>query len=50
VRNKGELADFAALQQLRTDRPFPLLGLECDDGDELINYNLLRHCQAEGIP
>jgi hypothetical protein len=49
VRNKGELAVFAALEQLRADLPFPLLGLDCDNGGELINHNLLRYCQAERI-
>jgi len=49
VRNKGELAVFAALEQLRAELPFPLLGLDCDNGGEFINRNMLRYCQAEGI-
>jgi hypothetical protein len=49
VRNKGEVAVFAALQQLRADLPFPLLGLDCDNGGEFINRNLLRYCQTEQI-
>lgn len=49
VRNKGELAVFAALEQLRADLPFPLLGLDCDNGGEFINRNLLTYCQREGI-
>jgi hypothetical protein len=49
VRNKGELAVFAALEQLRAELPFPLLGLDSDNGGEFINRNMLRYCQAEGI-
>jgi len=49
VRNKGELAVFEALERLRAELPFPLLGLDCDNGGEFINHNLLRYCQREGI-
>lgn len=49
VANKGELAVFAALGELRAALPFPLLGLDCDNGGEFINRNLLAYCQAEGI-
>lgn len=49
VRNKGEVAVFAALEQLRADLPFPLLGLDCDNGGEFINRNLLTYCQTERI-
>ena len=47
--NKGELAVFAALEQLRANLPFPLLGLDCDNGGEFVNHNLVRYCQAERI-
>jgi hypothetical protein len=49
VRNKSELAVFAALEQLRAELPFPLLGLDADNGGEFINRNLLAYCQAERI-
>ncbi len=49
VRNKSEYAVFTALCQLRATLPFPLLGLDCDNGGEFINRNLLRYCQTEGI-
>ena len=49
VRNKGELAVFAALGELRAALPFPLLGLDCDNGGEFINRNLLAYCRREGI-
>jgi hypothetical protein len=49
VRNKSEQAVFAALGQVRRELPFPLLGLDSDNGSEFINQNLLRYCQAERI-
>ena len=49
VLNKGELAVFEALEQLRARLPFPILGLDSDNGSEFINHHLLRWCQAEGI-
>ena len=49
VLNKGELAVFEALEQLRARLPFPVLGLDSDNGSEFINHHLLRWCQAEGI-
>jgi hypothetical protein len=29
--------------------PFPLLGLDCDNGGEFINVELFRYCEQEGI-
>ena len=49
VRNKGEYATFEALCQLRAELPFPLLGLDSDNGGEFINRSLQRYCEAEGI-
>ena len=49
VRNKSELAVFEALGELRAELPFALLGLDCDNGGEFINRNLLQYCQTQGI-
>jgi hypothetical protein len=49
VRNKGELAVAEALARLRAELPFPLLGLDSDNGGEFINHNLVRYCAREGI-
>jgi hypothetical protein len=49
VRNKGELAVFEALGRLRATLPFALRGLDCDNGGEFINHNLLAYCAREGI-
>lgn len=37
------------LSQLREILPFPLLGLDTDNGAEFINYSLLNWCTAESI-
>lgn len=47
--NKGQTATCAALQLLRQQLPFALLGLDSDNGSEFINDQLLRYCQAEHI-
>jgi hypothetical protein len=49
VLNKGELAVFEALGRLRARLPFPLLGLDSDNGSEFINHALVRWCGDEGI-
>ncbi len=38
-----------ALVELRQRLPFPLLGIDSDNGSEFINDTLLRYCQTEGI-
>jgi len=37
------------LEQIRTRLPFPLLGIDSDNGGEFINHQLLRYCQKEKI-
>lgn len=49
VRNKAQYHVFAALQQLRSQIPFPLLGLDSDNGGEFINNELKRYCEHEQI-
>ena len=38
-----------AIQQMRQRLPFPLLGIDSDNGSEFINDLLYRYCQNEGI-
>src|SRR5689334_20970249 len=38
---------LAALAQARTLLPFPLLGLDTDNGSEFLNYPLLEYCARE---
>lgn len=47
--NRGQQAVAEAIHQVRQDLPFPLLGLDSDNGSEFINANMLRYCQQEGI-
>lgn len=38
-----------AIVELRQRLPFPLLGIDSDNGSEFINDTLFRYCQNEGI-
>jgi hypothetical protein len=49
LANKTQLAVSHAIGELRQSLPFPLLGLDSDNGSEFINDTLLRYCQAECI-
>ncbi len=49
VLNRGEAAVFRAITDLRRRLPFPLRGIDTDNGSEFINHNLVRYCQQEGI-
>ena len=49
VRNKAQVHVFAAIQDARRRLPFPLLGVDSDNGSEFINDQLYRYCQAEKI-
>ena len=49
VRNKAQTHVFSALQHIRQHLPFPLLGVDSDNGAEFINDILLRYCEHEEI-
>ena len=49
VRNKSQLHVLAALQQIRDRLPFPLLGIDSDNGSEFINAHFLRYCKTEQL-
>jgi hypothetical protein len=49
VPNKGQCAVVEALEALRDRLPFPLLGIDSDNGSEFINAHLLRYCQTEQL-
>lgn len=49
VRNKAQAWVFEALKNLRKNLPFPLLGLDSDNGSEFINKHLLAYCQHEKL-
>ena len=47
--NKSQVAVSQAIQILRQRLPFPLLGLDSDNGSEFINDTLYRYCLDEQI-
>jgi hypothetical protein len=49
VQNKAQVWVFAALKQLRARLPFPLHGIDSDNGSEFINADLLEYCQHERL-
>lgn len=49
VRNKAQKWVFAALVDIRAHLPFPLLGIDSDNGSEFINHHLLRWCTEQKI-
>jgi len=49
VVTKAQKYVFAALGHIRTDLPFPVLGLDSDNGAEFINDQLIRYCDNEKI-
>lgn len=46
---KSESDVQSALENIRSLLPFPLLGLDTDNGSEFINHELLRFCENEKI-
>ena len=49
VRNKAQVHVFAAIRRARERLPFPLLGIDSDNGSEFINDQLYRYCEKEKI-
>jgi hypothetical protein len=49
VWGKGQQRVGTAVHQVRQRLPFPLLGLDSDNGSEFINHNLASWCRREGI-
>lgn len=49
VRNKAQKWVFPALQHLVSLLPFPLQGINADNGGEFININLVTWCAARNV-
>ena len=49
VLGKSQIHVAAALEQIRAALPFPLLGIDSDNGSEFINHHLLRYSRGRGI-
>lgn len=49
VLTKAQKHVFVALNDIRRHLPFPLLGLDSDNGEEFINDELIRYCDHEHL-
>jgi hypothetical protein len=49
VQNKAEKWVLAALVDIQKAMPFPLLGVDSDNGSEFINWHLLKWCEKEKL-
>lgn len=49
VINKAQIWVFNALKSIRARLPFPLFGIDSDNGSEFINSHLLNYCKREQI-
>jgi len=49
VWGKGQSRVGSAIHSMRSQIPFPLLGLHSDNGSELINHHLWNYCRQQGI-
>ena len=49
LRNRGQQTVFQALVVARGRLPFPLRGIDSDNGSEFINAHLLRYCQDQEL-
>ena len=49
VMGKGQARVQQALEEMRLALPFPLQGIDSDNGSEFINDHLYRYCQAHQI-
>jgi hypothetical protein len=50
VWGKGESAVLEQIKDIEKSLPFPLLGFDCDNGSEFLNYHLYRHSQQRKNP
>lgn len=49
IIGKSQTAVFAAIRRVRERLPFPLLGLDSDNGSEFLNHQLIRYCEQEKL-
>jgi hypothetical protein len=49
VRNKAQKWVFAAIKDATAAFPFPILGIDSDNGSEFINWELFRWCEQEKL-
>lgn len=49
VMGKGERGIIAAIDKVRKNLPFKLLGLDSDSGGEFINWHMVKYCGKEKL-
>lgn len=49
VMGKGEKGVLEALKNIRQSLPFNLLGIDGDNGGEIVNYHMLKYCLKEKL-
>lgn len=49
VMGKGQQRVGGAVHHIGRNLPFPLLGIDSDNGSEFINHHLYAYCQQQGI-
>ena len=49
VLGKGEIGVVASLEEMAEAFPFPILGIDSDNGSEFINHHLYKRCQQKNI-
>lgn len=50
VWGKGETDVLKQIKHIEISLPFPLLGFDCDNGSEFLNYHLLKHLTQRKNP
>ena len=50
VWGKGQTAVLQQIEDIETSLPFLLRGFDCDNGNEFLNYHLLRHFAERNYP
>ena len=49
VKNKAAVWVFEAIEHVIAQFPFPILGIDSDNGSEFINHHLFEYCKANKI-
>ena len=49
ILNKSQQATFEGITRIRERFPFPLKGIDSDNGSEFINHHLLAYCKETGL-
>lgn len=49
VLGKGQTWIVEGLEEMRQALPFPLRGIDSDNGSEFLNHHLVRYCDTHGI-